>query len=344
MSKMSQPKLWEGIARRNRKWMRMVIITTVLIIGLMLLMLYLGNTIYSPAIIIKVLLGEEIKGASYAILSVRLPRMIAGLFAGIAFGMAGYIFQMVLRNSLASPDIIGVTTSTSTAAIFCISLLGLQGTVVSVIAVAVGLITSLIIVLLASKGGFSHTRMILIGIGVQALVHAVISYILSRISEHDMTNTMRWMSGSLNYAQMSDSIRILIVAVIGALILLAFSQHQKTIELGDEYAKTLGTNTARLYPVLIGIAVLMIAFSTAAVGPISSVSFLAGPIATRMAGRSKSGMIPAALTGAVLVLGADLIGQFVLPARYPVGIITGLIGGPYLLYLLVTMNRKGDSV
>lgn len=333
----------EDLRKRQKRWNTAVTVMAVSVVILAGLMLCCGNTFYSPATVLRVLGGETIPGATYAVMRLRLPRMLAAVFSGMALGMAGFVFQTVLRNPLASPDVIGISTSTSAAAVFCISVLGLQGIIVPAVSVITGLAVSLIIYLLASRNGFSHARMILIGIGVQAMLGAVISWVLSRTSEYDVANTMRWMNGSLTNARMQESLSILVITVLGSIFLFTRKEALQLIELGDAYAETLGADIRRLYPQAVSAAVLLVAFATAAVGPISSVSFLAGPIAGRIAGRSRSGLVPSALAGAVLVLAADLIGQYLLPARYPAGVVTGLLGGPYLLYLLVTINQKGET-
>ena len=338
------PEIWRGLKKRDRRWTVSVCVMVALALGLVAFMMIYGNTVYSPAVILRVLSGESIKGASYTIGTLRLPRMLAAVFAGFAFGMAGHIFQSVLRNSLASPDIIGVSSSTSAAAVFCILLLGMDGFAVPVIAVVTGIAVSLIIYLLAARGGFSHARMILIGIGVQAMVRALTSFVLSRTSEYDVAAAMRWMNGSLNSADMQDAGYLAAIVAAGVFILLFSARTLKILALGDEYSHTLGVAPRRAVPLLIGAAVLMVAFATAAVGPIASVAFLSGPVATRVSGRSRSGLLPSGLVGCILILAADMAGQYAFTARYPVGVVTGLLGAPYLLYLLITMNRKGETV
>lgn len=338
------PRIWRGLARRNQRWTASVCAMAVITLALIAFMMIYGNTVYSPDVILRVLSGENIKGASYTIGTLRLPRMLCAVFAGFAFGMAGHIFQSVLRNALASPDIIGVSSSTSAAAVFCISLLGMDGIAVPVIAVVTGIAVSLLIYLLASKGGFSHARMILIGIGVQAMVRALTSFVLSRTSEYDVAATMRWMNGSLNNANMRDAGYLIAIVAAGTAILLFSARAMKILALGDEYSKTLGAAPRRVVPMLVGAAVLMVAFATAAVGPIASVAFLSGPVATRVTGRSRNGLLPSGLVACILILAADMAGQYAFAARYPVGVVTGLLGAPYLLYLLVTMNRKGETV
>lgn len=114
------------------------------------------------------------------------------------------------------------------------------------------------------------------------------------------------------------------------------------LELGEHMAATLGVKTDLVRVLLIVSAVVLAAIATAITGPIASVAFLAGPIATRLVGAGAANSIPAGLVGAVLVLAADLVGQFALTVKFPVGIITGIIGAPYLLFLLVKMNRRGE--
>lgn len=344
MKNRKQSAVWAGYYKRDRRWWLVTGILFLLVLFFAAFMMIYGNTIYTPKQIFHVLSGEDLGNANYTILRLRLPRMVSGIFAGLAFGMAGNVFQTVLRNSLASPDIIGVSASTSAAAVFCLSILSIDSTVVPVIAVATGIIVSAGIYVLASKGGFSHGRMILIGIGAQSMVHAFTSWILTRTSEYDVSNTFRWMNGSLNNAEMRETLEMMAVVVLGGTILATFSRNLRVMEIGDEYAQTLGANPSRSYRILIGTSVVLVAFATAVTGPVSSVAFLSGPISAKLTGKSKCGIFPAGLTGALLVLAGDMAGQYAFSQRFPVGIITGLLGAPYLLFLLITINRKGEKI
>lgn len=116
------------------------------------------------------------------------------------------------------------------------------------------------------------------------------------------------------------------------------------LQLGEAHAVTLGVNVRRIRLTLILLALLLVAFATSVTGPVASVAFLSGPIATRLSGNGKNGMLTSTLTGSTLVLASDLIGQFALPSRYPVGVVTGILGAPYLLFLLLQMNDKGEHV
>jgi iron complex transport system permease protein len=330
-----------GFHKRRVRFIVVTVILAVITAILCSIMLYLGNTKYSPEIIFRVLSGDEIKGATFAIETIRLPRMLAGLLAGMAFGMAGNTFQTMLRNPLASPDIIGVTSGSSVAAVFCILVLKISGSMVSVSAVVSGLTVAFLIYMLSRGGSFSGGRLILIGIGIQAMLNAAISYLLLRANQYDVPAAIRWLSGSLNGMQMKNIPGLFVVVLIFGCLLVLLSNTLKILELGEQSAKTLGLRTDISRLLLVLGSVFLIAYATAVTGPIAFVAFLSGPIASKLAGSSNT--ITAGLTGAVLVLLADIIGQYAFDIRFPVGIITGILGAPYLIYLLTRMNRTGGA-
>ena len=150
---MKEKRLWSGYQRRMRRFHRVNRVLAVLVFLFVVLALCVGSVSYSGKDVLKALFGAEIPGVSYAVSEVRLPRMLGGALAGAAFGMAGYCFQTLLRNPLASPDVIGISSGTSTAAVFCILYLKLQGSIVAVIAVVFGILTAVAVFLLASPGG-----------------------------------------------------------------------------------------------------------------------------------------------------------------------------------------------
>ncbi|WP_062051802.1 iron chelate uptake ABC transporter family permease subunit [Bacillus sp. JCM 19034] len=332
----------EGMRQRKRRWL----FVTLLLLGLALLlccvMLLLGNTIYPVNVVFRSLIGEEIEGAHFAIHTIRLPRMIAGVFAGFAFGVAGYIFQTMLRNPLANPNILGITSGSSVAAVFCITVLQTSNTIVSVAAVIGGLITVIVMYLLSRGRSFSIGRLIIIGIGMQAMLDAVISYMILKSSQQDIAGALRWLSGSLNGSNMGEVFPLTLAVLVFTPILLVLGKQLNMLELGDQMAKSLGVATDKARMILIIGSVCVLAIATATTGPIAFVSFLAGPIANRLVGVSTSNILPAGLVGAILVLFADIIGQFAFEYRFPVGVITGVLGAPYLLYLLIRMNQKGE--
>lgn len=331
-----------GRIKRRRRFILVTSSLALIAVALCCTMLMLGNTIYPVSDVVGVLLGEQVKGASFAVETIRFPRMVAGVFAGFAFGVAGHVFQTMLRNPLANPNVIGITAGSSAAAVFCIIVLQASNAVVSIASILGGLATVLIIFFLSKGSSFSIGRLILIGIGIQAMLNAVISYLLLIGQEHDIPTAMRWLSGSLNGAKVEELYPLMLAVLFFTPILIVFGKRLEMLELGEQAATSLGVDTNKTRLVLIISSVLMISLATAATGPIAFISFLAGPIAKRLVGVGFSSLIPAGLVGIILVLASDLIGQFAFVARYPVGVITGILGAPYLIYLLIRMNRKGD--
>ena len=313
-----------------------------IVLCICIMMLLYGNTNYSLDVVIRVLRGENIQGATFAIATLRLPRMLSGLLVGIAFGIAGNTFQTMLRNPLASPDIIGVTSGSSVSAVFCILVLGLSGPAVSIISVISGLLVSMLIYLLSKDISFSGSRLILIGIGIQAMLQAAISFLLLKASQYDVPGAMRWLSGSLNGMTMKGIPTLFIVVMVFGIISLLFTKYLQVLELGDEFATTLGIRLNLVRIILILSAVFLIAFATSTTGPIAFVAFLAGPIASKIVGRGSSNVLASGLVGALLVLSSDMIGQYVFSTRFPVGVITGILGAPYMLFLLICINRRGE--
>ena len=343
MTQSMQTNIMNGYKKRRLRLIGVNLVLLCITACLCLMMLIYGKTSYSLSTIMKVLRGEQIQGTTFAIATIRLPRMLCGLLAGIAFGIAGSTFQTMLRNPLASPDIIGISSGSSAAAVFCILVLRISGIGVSIAAVVSGLIVSAVIYLLSKGSGFSGGRLILIGIGIQAMINSVISFLLSRASQHDVPAALRWMSGSLNGTQIEDAVPLSIVVVIFGLIIISLTRQLKILELGDEYAVTLGVNVNAVRISLILCSVLLIAFATSVTGPIAFVAFLSGPIASRVTGSGASNTVSSGLVGAILVLGADIIGQLAFGTRFPAGVVTGILGAPYMLILLLIMNRRGKG-
>ncbi len=330
-----------GRQQRRRRWLAVTGLLAILACALCCAMLLLGNTIYPVHDVIRALSGEQIKGVSFAVNTIRLPRMLIGVLAGFAFGVAGYVFQTMLRNPLANPNVLGITAGSSAAAVFCIVVLQAGGAIVFGVSVIAGLATVTVIYLLSRGHSFSIGKLILVGIGIQAMMDAFISYLLLISSEQNVPAAVRWLSGSLNGSRMDELPPLAGVVLIAAPIVILLGRRLDLLELGEQAATSLGMNTDRTRIVLIISTVCMIAVATATTGPIAFVSFLAGPIAKWMVGTGLSGVIPAGLVGINLVMGADVIGQFAFEHRFPVGVITGLLGAPYLIFLLIQMNRKG---
>ena len=329
---------------RRRRRGAVLAVLGILILLVFAVTLMIGNSFYGPAEVIRVILGETVPGASFTVGELRLPRATMGLLAGFAFGIAGVAFQTMLRNPLASPDIIGISSGASVAAVFGLIVLSLDETAVSFLALGGALVTAGAISLLSHRGGFAGTRLILIGIGVAAMLDSAVTYILSRAAAWDLQTAMQWLTGSLNGATWSGVLPLALASAVLVPLVLSQGRGLGMLRLGDEVAASLGVSVTRTRALLMVSAVALLAFATAACGPIAFVAFMAGPIASRIIGPGASPLLPAGLVGALLVLVADLIGQFAFDSRFPVGVITGALGAPYLVFLLIRINRSGGSL
>ena len=176
------------------------------------------------------------------------------------------------------------------------------------------------------------------------MLDSVVAYVIVRAASWDLQTAMRWLTGSLNGATWDQLLPLAVAVAVCGPVLLSQSANLSLMQLGDEAAVALGVRAERTRILTIIAAVGLIAFATAAAGPIAFVAFLSGPIAARIVGPGGSLMLPAALVGALLVLLADFVGQFAFGTRYPVGVITGVLGAPYLVYLLIRTNRSGGSL
>ncbi|GGO75335.1 ABC transporter permease [Nocardioides deserti] len=322
----------------------MLLVLAVLVLVALAANLMVGRTFYPPGDVVSVILGQDVAGASFTVGRLRLPRAVLALLVGLCFGLGGVTFQTMLRNPLASPDIIGISLGASAAAAFAIVTLQVDGPVVSALAITSGLGVAMLIYLLSFRDGVAGARLILVGIAVALMLESVISYLLEQAAAWDFQEATRWLAGSLNSAHWGDVVPTLVALVVLGPVLLASGRHLDLLQLGDDTASALGVRVERTRVVAIVAAVGLVAFATAAAGPIAFVAFLSGPIAARLIGPGVSLLVPSALVGALLVLVADLAGQNAFDHRYPVGVVTGVLGAPYLIYLIVRSNRTGGSL
>ncbi|MDF2235122.1 iron chelate uptake ABC transporter family permease subunit [Albimonas sp. CAU 1670] len=326
---------------RGRRRLRLGLALLALLAAAFALTLSLGRSFTPPLDVLRVLAGADVPVAAFTVGELRLPRAALSILAGMAFGLGGAAFQTLLRNPLASPDVIGISSGAGAAAVFGIVLLGWSGPAVSLLAVAGGLGVALAIWALAWRGGVAGPRLILVGIGVSAMLQSVIAWGLAQAPSWTLQEAMRWLTGSVNGATLAQSRPLLAALLLPGALLLAQARALEAMRLGDDAAAALGVRVERTRLLVVLAAVGLVSVSTAVAGPIAFVAFLSGPIAARAMGTRGSLLAPAALVGALLTLCADYAGQFLLPARYPVGVVTGALGAPYLLYLIVRAGRSG---
>ncbi|MEL4154051.1 FecCD family ABC transporter permease [Corynebacterium bovis] len=291
--------------------------------------------------------GDGTRIERLVVLDWRMPRAVTGLAVGAALGLSGALTQSVTRNSLASPDILGITKGASAAAATVIILGsggGLAGWLASVgtpVAALLGAVaTALVIWLLAARRGADPFRLVLFGIIVSALLEAYISYLLTTADTRDAATAQMWLTGSLGSStwQRTLPISLLVVVCVPVTAWIAFRLLASL--LGPDTATALGQNTRATQVVLLGLSVALAAVAVAASGPIGFVAFVAPQVALRLTRVAAPPLVASALTGAVLLIGADIITQSLLPVELPVGLLTSAVGGVFLIHLLVRNNRR----
>lgn len=331
----------------GRRRPRLIIVgLAVTLVAVFLVRVLLGTYTVTFPDFITILQGGSIegaRGARYIVLSDKLPRAVLGTLTGLAFGCAGAIFQLLLRNPLASPDIIGISSGASLGAVLGIVFWGSTGFEISFLAVAFSLALAILIMVLAAGHGGVGNRFILMGIGVAALGNAVVNYLLTRIDINSAQSAMVWMTGSLSVANWE---RILILLIALCLIfpaVMLFQRQLHAIAVGEELAQSLGLNVTLTRWLYIVLGVLLAAVATAASGPIAFVAFVSGPIARRLIGGRHS-LTSSALVGAIIVVFADFIAANFIPGgAMPVGVLTGAFGAPILIWLLVQSQKEDRS-
>ncbi|MFF7291111.1 FecCD family ABC transporter permease [Microbacterium sp. NPDC008134] len=280
-----------------------------------------------------------------AVQGVRLPRVLSAIGAGAALGISGAIFQSIARNALGSPDVIGFTTGAATGALVQIVLFGAQPTQVALGTIVGGVVTAGIVLLLSRRGGgMAGRQLILVGIGVGAVASAVNGLLLVRGTIDASSQANLWLSGSLDARQWGHALPVLIGVAVVLPVILVLSRRASLMELGDDIAEQLGVRVERTRLALVACAVALAALATAAVGPIAFIALAAPQLVRRLLRSDAPPVVGAAAMGAALLVVADLVTQL-LPVTFavPVGRMTGVVGGLYLLWLLLPSRGSAEG-
>ncbi|MCI4656815.1 FecCD family ABC transporter permease [Cryobacterium zhongshanensis] len=342
-----------GAARgaRRRTERRVVIVLAAALLVVAALSLSVGSYSLSVPDLLRTLAGQGTGAENFIVLTLRLPRVVLALLTGIAFALSGALFQTVLRNPLASPDIVGVTGGASAAAVLGMLVLGFGSLATAFAAFGGAILVATVIYLLAWRGrsggagGVAGYRFVLIGVGVAFMVQGLIGYLLTRAQLRDAQDALTWLVGSVSGAAWPE----IAVVAVGLAVLLPIvwmlAPRLRALQLGDDLATSLGVGAERNRLGLLIVAVALAALATAMVGPLAFVAFVSAPIARRLAGTGGLSLVPAALVGALIVSAADFAAQHLLPGglQLPAGVVTGAIGAPYLLWLLATGAAGGSG-
>ncbi len=276
----------------------------------------------------------------FVVRTLRLPRTLAAAGVGVALGTSGAVFQGLVRNPLVAPDIIGVMTGASVCAVALIVLGG--PTVLLPVAAFGGAVAAAGLVYgLTWRGGITGNRLVLVGIGVNAIMYALTTFLIVRFPIEQVAPAVLWQTGTLygrswqHVAWIGIGLAVLLPAA-GALM-----PRLRVLQLGDDAAAALGT---RVEPARAGLVVVgagLAAIAVAVAGPVSFVALMVPHIARMLLGPLTGGvLVVAGLLGAVLVLASDLVAQHLFsPISLPVGVVTAAVGAPYFLFLLYRSNR-----
>ncbi|WP_189305143.1 FecCD family ABC transporter permease [Streptomyces albospinus] len=301
-----------------------------------------GDYPMTPSEVLSTLTGGGTTGQEFIVQELRLPRVLVGLLVGAAFGIAGAVFQTVSRNPLGSPDMLGFAQGSSVGALVAIVYFHSGPYGVAAGSVVGGVATGLAIFLLAWKRGVHGYRFVLVGIGAAAMLYAIVLYLLTKATIHEATRATTWMTGSLNGRDWDQVWPLAAVCAVLVPLVLGYGRPLRMLEMGDDAASALGVRVERVRIVVLLAAVVLVAAGTAAAGPISFVALTAPQLARRLTRSPGPNLLPAALMGAALLVAADLAAQGLFGAdQLPVGVLTGILGGGYLVWLLFTERKAG---
>ncbi|MET7481261.1 iron chelate uptake ABC transporter family permease subunit [Streptomyces sp. NPDC005648] len=301
-----------------------------------------GDFPISAGDVVRTLAGKGDAGQEFIVEELRLPRVLVGLLVGASLGLGGALFQAVTRNPLGSPDVLGLGQGATAGALVMIVLFSGSAAQVTVGALVGGLVTGLAIYLLAWKRGVHGYRLVLVGIGVSAIVTAVNGYLLTVSDIVDAARALVWMTGSLNGRDWDQVWPLLGLCAVLVPLVLVNARGLRMMEMGDDAAGALGVRVERTRALLMVAAVLLTATATAAAGPVGFVALTAPQLARRLTRSPGPNLVASLCMGAALLVTADWISQRAFGAdQLPVGVVTGVLGGGYLLWLLVTERRAG---
>lgn len=324
----------------------------VLIILLALLIISFGVTLcwgtykVSPLEVINTLFGNGSKSQNTAILSIRLPRLLVGVFVAIALSTAGAILQTITKNDLADTGIIGINAGAAVAAVLFITyqtadyyseLGGLSIFVLPVMAIIGAGVSSFIIYMLSSRNGIKPKRLLLIGIGLNAGLNAFITFFTFRGGVGDYNKVLVWTSGSLWGSGWSYAKVIIPIVLLMFIVVLLNHKKLDVLNLSDEIALSLGLNLEKERKKFLSFAVILAGTATAFAGNIGFLGLISPHIAKKLVGSyHKNFIVISAIISVIIILLADAVSRNLFsPIEIPVGITVSIFGVPYFIYLMM---------
>ncbi|MEX2536332.1 MAG: iron ABC transporter permease [Trueperaceae bacterium] len=298
-----------------------------------------GEYYIAPLDVVRATLGLETGNPDHPLVvrTFRLPRIVLAALVGAALALSGAVLQGITRNPLADPGVLGINQGAGLAAVTLLTLApAASGALLPWVALGGGLLAALLIYLLAWNRGASPTRLLLVGIGLGAVATALTTFLIVFGDVREVQRALVWLTGSV-YGRTWEHVRVLglWMLVLVPLVLLG-ARSLNILSLGDAPAKALGQRVEFARGLLIIVAVALATGAVAVAGTVAFAGLMAPHAARRLVGGAFEALLPvSALFGALLLLVADLAGRTVIaPSQLPVGLVTAVIGAPYLLYLL----------
>lgn len=323
--------------------MKKIILLGVITLLVLILSTGIGDLKIAPWKVVTVFFGGGTSLEQLVVTSFRLPRIIIALLAGMALAVAGGILQGMIRNPLASPDIIGITGGAGAAVVAFLTLFSNDDNTLMIsikwmpVAAFIGAaVIAFLVYFLAWRKGVSPVRLVLIGIGISALTQALTTLLMILGPIYRASQANIWITGTVNGSDWQDVWILLPWSLVFILLSFFITRQLNIQELGEEIATGVGGNVQRQRFLLLLMSTALVGGAVAFAGGIGFVGLMAPHMARRMVGSSFGALLPtAALIGGILVMLADLIGRTLfLPLEVPAGVFTAAIGAPYFIYLL----------
>lgn len=329
--------------RLSRRTVVMCVVLLLLVAALSLWALTLGELPLSLVEIWAALSGNGSRADAYIVTGVRIPRALTAALVGFGLAVAGASFQRTVRNPLASPDILGISLGASVGAVMVI-VLNLPMLTLGPLAATGAVLTAALVLALGHRGAESGARIILVGIGISAALSGIVAF--ATVFAHanlDAERIYRYTTGSLGKTSWDDFAIALAGIVVLVPPLLILDRQIGVMEMGREFAAGLGLDGDRASLLILGLASVLVGLLIAASGPIGFVALVAPHAARAVLGRlDGGGMMVAGLVGALMLLGADMVGQHAFAAQLPAGAITAAAGAPYFVLILLRGARRGE--
>jgi iron complex transport system permease protein len=302
-----------------------------------------GEMYISPLEVAKTLFGNGSDMNEVVIYTFRLPRILVALLAGMSLAAAGAILQGMIRNPLASPDVLGITGGAAAAVVAFLTLFSDENHSLTIsihwlpLAAFLGAtITALLVYVLSWKNGMAPLRLVLVGVGISVLMQACTTLLMITGPIYRASQANVWITGSV-YGASWKHVTLLAPWALTLFAISFLSARKMNIqELGDELAIGAGVSLQKQRFFLLLLSTALTGGAVAFAGGIGFVGLMAPHMARRLVGSSFGALLPAsALLGAILVMAADLAGRMLFaPMEIPAGVFTAAVGAPYFVYLL----------